>query len=702
MWKLFLIPTIALGLTLASSVDVNAENNGEITIAVRATDVDGDEGRFREDNYRGDEVKGGIESLHMESVEGDDKIQVDLRAFFDDEYDLRVKFSREDVGYLLLDASFDRRYYDGSNEFWDPAGYGLTGNEVVPDNRTSPPGVIDDHFYTTADFVDRPDEDLYTDRTDVTIEAGLTKPDAPQLIVGYKRWQREGDELLLRGERARVTNPGDSKNGMLFPRTRSVAAVSHLDGVSDLFYVDLSNTFNDTHTLRFRHEYETYTDEQLIEFPRYLWDQSTPSAVIEQYRTFEDEPEFKHSVSLATYDSHLDEDTYVSAGFMYSDLTNETSREVIRPNRGKPTQVYHSTGTVTENTREAKVGTFGFRKDKIFGLENLSLVAGLRAEQADTEAGTSLLAGGVTPRHSMSNMDEIRVEENVEVTFRGIPSTVASLELDLEQRDIDWDEFEDVGSHEIFEASHFDSGIQFFDYEAEIEHQNYEYTVKVVNRATPVKLTAKYQMMSKDREYDIKKDADPRFFPGRIGGYSIDGDEIELGLQKILMSSSCSLTYQHKREEIETDLALGETQDWTINRVTASLAGAPTERLYLLCMVAYEEYDLETPTNITDPKSHWAQGTAAYDYEADYLTVLLNAECSFSDNVTGDLQYQLTDTVGDNEYEFNKVIGGLSFLTENNNTIKLEYEFYDFQDITGFGSDDYTAHAVMASYTRVI
>lgn len=701
MRRLRVIMFLVMGCTLVGAANLQAD--GEVTVGVKYTDVSGDEGRFREDHFSGDGLLGGIESLYWEGEEGDNSFEARLRAFYDDEYRLDLKLLREDLGYLLFKLQRDRRYYDGSNEAWDPTEYGLTGAEVIPDNRTTPPGEIDDGFNAPGDFADRPDGDLFTERMDLTLEAGLTMPDLPELVLGWHRWSREGKELLLRGERARVTNPGDSKDGEFFPRRRSVAALATIDGVSDLFYLEVSGTVADKHNLRFRQEYEMYDDSQTIEFPRYLWDQGTPSAQIEQYRTFQDEPEFENLVSLASYDSQLDDETYVGLGYMYNDLNNTSAREVVRPNRAKASQVNHSVDTQTDNRRRSHVGAGGFRRDGLLGVKDLSVVVGLRFEDADTDAQTSLLAGGTKQRDSMSDLAEIRIEENVEVIYRGLDQTRVSVEAELEQRNLDWQEYEDIGSHEIFDPGHFNSGIQFFDYAAEIEHRNQEYALKVVNHSIPrCKLTGIYKNKSLDRDYDIKRDADPRFFPGRIGGYRIDGNEVSVAMdsRQLLKGCSLSLKYLHAQEDINTDFAEGETQDWAINRVSASLAGAPCSRVFLVSSVIYEMYDIMTPVDITDSKSHWAPGTDAYDYEGDYATFLVNAHFALAEKVSAHADYQLTSAMGDNRYLYHRVTGGVSLQPSDVDAVKLAYEFYDFTDETGDGFDDYTANGASVSYTR--
>ena len=706
MMKLMKYTTLMLFAMLVTSA--YAESDGELSLSVKGTTVKGDDGQYREANYATDETGGvGIESLRLNSVDGDSSFEVYLRAIPLTEYRWKLQYTKEDSFYLLLDGSVDRRYYDGSNEAWDPSAYGLTGNEFIPDNRTSPAGVIDDGFHSTADFANRPDEDIYADRGDITLEFGLINPDMPEITLGWNRWFRHGQELLLRSERARVTNPTDSKNGEFFPRSRSIPALTSLDGVSDTVYLEVGKKVGDASSVTFRQEYESYRDSQVSEFPRYLWDQSKPSAEIEQYRTFEDEPEFESLTSILMFDSQLSEDTYLAGGYLYNNLENTSSREVVRPNRGSASQIYHSVDTKTKNTRDSHVVTLGVRRDKI--LPDVALIAGLRVENAETESGTSLRSGassmtsGGKIRESASELDELRLEGNVEFQFRGIENTVVSIEAEVEQRELDWSEYEDMQSHETFQDNHFGSEVPFFDYATDTTHLDQEYSLKIVNRSLQNwRLKGGYTRKLLDRDYDIKRDNDPRFYPGSLQGYKIEGDEASVAVNRYMMNGcTLNLMYQYIQEDISTDFAQGNSQEWLINRVSASLSGAPFMNVFVSSTLIYEDYELNTPVNITDSKSNWAPGTEAYDYDGDYVTALLNAVCTLSETTQIDVDYQYTGSLGDyNEYVLNKLTTGVTFETDNGDTVGLAYELVDFADKAGSGFDDYTANSVSARYAH--
>ncbi|OIO08612.1 MAG: hypothetical protein AUJ52_07760 [Elusimicrobia bacterium CG1_02_63_36] len=697
MKKITTLTALAIGLAFGAPNARGEEIDHEVTVGAQYYGIMKDEGRFREDWFQADKFRGGIESLHFDS----ERFDMNLKALGHDEYKIKSRFKKEDLGYVLLEGQWARRYFDGSNESWDPKLYNLTGAEAIPDNTTTPPGTIDDGFYSSEDFADRGDKNLYADRMDMTLELGLRKPGLPDAAIGWHRWSRFGKELLLRGERVR--NPG------VMPELRAVAALSKVDGVSDLFYFDVSGTIDERHTLRARHEAEYYRDSQTSDFPRYK--QVGGAGAINQYRTFQDDPKFKSHVSLVSIDSQISEDTLVSGGAMAGYLKNESSREVIRPDQATFGGRNHSIATVTKNLRKNYAGSLGVRKNRVAGIKDLSVIAGARVERIDTDSSTNLLAKGVTPRQSLSSFDENRFLEDLEVRFRGWEKTEATLRVRLEQRNIDQVEWADLGNHEMFDPAHYNSGIQFHDYKAGITHRNEEYGLKLVNRSLPVKLTGGFKYKQKDRNYNVTQDADPRFYPGRIGNLASKTKELALGMSRMFGTrGTAALDYSFRLEDVTSGAANdGRVSDWSIHRVAGNWGGSPSAKAYLMATLIYEKYQLNTPVNITTPASDWAQGTAAYDYQGDFTTGLLNAEYDFTGSLKGSADYQLTDTLGPNGYLFQRGGVGVSYMLSKATTLGLGAELFSFEDHGGSGGqaihggyggfDDYRGYGIKTSYS---
>ena len=129
--------------------------------------IDGDEGRFREDNYVTDNYSGGLEELMLSGNIKDAILSIEAHALYDGDYGLNLDLAKEDSYFLKLNTRLTRRYYDGSNEPWDPASYGL-GRETA----------------------EKKDNHTYTDRFDTDVEYGIKMDILPYVTIGYTRWSR--------------------------------------------------------------------------------------------------------------------------------------------------------------------------------------------------------------------------------------------------------------------------------------------------------------------------------------------------------------------------------------------------------------------------------------------------------------------------------------------------------------------------------
>ena len=93
-------------------------------------------------------------------------LTVDGHALFDqNDYKLTLDLRREDFGYIRVDVSDYRTWYNGAGGYYPPTGvqYQL------------------------------PDDDLYLDRGMFSFEAGLTPKDLPKVVFKYTHSYRDGD-----------------------------------------------------------------------------------------------------------------------------------------------------------------------------------------------------------------------------------------------------------------------------------------------------------------------------------------------------------------------------------------------------------------------------------------------------------------------------------------------------------------------------
>lgn len=655
---------------------------GEARFRYELFSVDQDAGRFREDQWQTDGSTGGLEWLRLESVEPDANglgFLLEAKALYDYDYDAKLLLRKDDLYYLKIGFSSERRHFDGSNEYWNEALYGLPGGSGG--------------FGSVGGTSEHSDENLYIDRRNFNVELGVALPDWPELVFGWNRMEREGDDVLLRGARARLS--GDP-----LPRFRGIPAVAHVDGVADTLYVEVAQTFSDKYNFRVRQEFEQYRDEQLIEFPRYR------DGAVEQFRTFQDDPGYTNLRTLVLFDSFLDDETYVTANYMYNYLENDTSRNSVRPNLASPN---HFVSNNVSNERTTNVVGLGYRKFSFLNNPDLYLSAGLRLEHANTRAKGNGMgndnAGGLTLRTAASGLDELRLEETLRLVYRGVERTTLTFDAEWEQRWLDWDEMEDVQSHEIFNTPGAQIGgvasAPILNREADIRYVDQVYTAKVARRFTrAVKGTARVRIKDLDRRYHEDVDNDPLYYPGELGGYQIKAQEGSLGVDLFINSkTSATFRYELINETIDTEQS-GETADLEIHRGAGSLVVCPVDGLSLVGTVMLENLTLESP-GAGDGTNNIAAGSRPFDFVGDSYSILLNANWTFNEKTSSTFGLRHTEALGTvdyaGDYGYDSASVQVTRKLAKDRTLTIGYQFVNFNSHDGGDFDDYRGHGAFVT-----
>ena len=111
---------------------------------------------------------GGISDLHLEqAVAKKTMLTLDGHALFDqNDYKMILGLSREELGYVRFNVSNFRTWYNGAGGYYPPA-------------RLQ---------YRLAN------DDLSVDRGEISVEAGLTLKDLPQVVFKYTHSYRDGDK----------------------------------------------------------------------------------------------------------------------------------------------------------------------------------------------------------------------------------------------------------------------------------------------------------------------------------------------------------------------------------------------------------------------------------------------------------------------------------------------------------------------------
>lgn len=161
-------PAAAVSNTMAAVASTPDEIYlNEVELSLAGTIVSGDKGAFRQrKQVPAGQVLGGVESLHYEdALSKEAKLTLDGRGIVNNhDYNLDLNIVNPEVGFFKAGYKEFRTWYDGSGGYLPN-----TGIWIAPT-----------------------DDSLAVDRGNFAIEAGLTKPDVPQLTLKYEHQFRNG------------------------------------------------------------------------------------------------------------------------------------------------------------------------------------------------------------------------------------------------------------------------------------------------------------------------------------------------------------------------------------------------------------------------------------------------------------------------------------------------------------------------------
>ncbi len=605
--------------------------------------IDKDAGRFREDNWITDGSTGGLDWLHLESNNPDDNGYewiFEGRAIHDYDYKMSLLMKKKDSHYIKFDFSGFRRYYDGSNESWIPSLYSLSDR-----------------------FAEMQDEGLFTDRRKYNFELGLTPSEGLEVILGWKRFEKDGKEVLLSGGFTLAAGQ---------PDFYAIPSVVNLKGITDTLYVEIAKTFAEKYNIRIRQEFEQYHDDQRTEFPRAI-------SGTRAEQTFSDDIGYTNWRSMFMFDSFLDEKTYVTANYMYDYLNNDSSRTATLSVQGLVLLPF--TNNQAGNSRRTNVGSLGYWRVDI--LPGLDFFAALRIEDSRTSSSSTGLLGG-SPFTAASNRDEVRLGETLRLTYKGYKNTKLTFVADLEQRDLRWKE-NNGGA----------------DWKTDIDFTDQVYTLKATHRFNrKLKSTLRFRIKDLQRSYTNLLD-DTAFYPGYLGSYRRTGNDLMLKVDYRLNSkTSGTMMYQFLQESINTKLG-GKTQNLEIHRASSSLSLHPSPKLFLVSTFMLENYSLNTPANGSGT-NFIAAGSSPFDFKGNYFSLLFDTSYTFNQKTSCNFSYLHTEALGTvdsaGDYAFDKIALALKYKIAKKQTVSIGYQFLNFNNHINNSFDDYKGHGAIVTY----
>lgn len=653
-WK---IAAIIIGLVifegLARAADVNEPDKaykGEVQFRYDWLGVNKDRGRFREDNWMTDSSTGGLDWLHLESTRPDIngyEFTLDGRAMYNYDYEMSFLAKKQDSHYLKLDFSGFRRYFDGSNEFWDE-GAG------------------------TRRFQEWSDTNLHVDRRNYNIEFGFTPPEGWQAVFGWHRLEKDGKEALLHGSK-RSANPSSA--------AYHIADISDVSGVTDTIYGEFSRTFAEKYNLKIRQEFEQYHGSQSAYEAARFKDDGTWSGT--NRRWGDSDLGYTNWRTMVMADSFLDKQTYVTANYMFNYLKSNPTRRYYRG------ALYLDTQDV-DNVKLTNVYGLGYHRANALGVKDLDLVAGVRIEDSKTDAESSGMAGSKLDDFiTNTSLDEVRVAETLRLVYKGIKRTTLSFDARLEERRLKWDATDTLNPDVV-------------DRRTETNWLDQIYTLKAVHRFNDaIKSTISFKIKDLWRNPHNSFDLNPDEMPGSFGNYRRTGTDFLAKTDFRLNSrTSTTLLYQFSQESINTESG-GKTSNYENHRGAGSISFNPTQNLFLVGTFMLENRRIDTPAVGTSAPG---LGSRLYDLSGNSVSLMLDATYAFNAKTSSTLGFRHTEAMGSqgngDDYAFDKVSLALKHKFAVNQTVGVGYQFYNFNNHDGGNDwDDYRAHGAFATYS---
>jgi hypothetical protein len=407
-------PATAPATTNTASADSDASSTDYtnwLTLGGGDVFVGGNKGQYKRQQDTNSGPFGGVEDFHWQQFVGKDgTFTMDGHGMFGNhDYDIKLDLTDEKLGYIRAGYTEYRTWYDS------------TGGYFPLNNLAFQPS----------------DNELYVDRRNAWIEAGLTLPDLPSFIFRYEYDSREGQmDSTSWGQTTLIPGGGQRK---------IVPTFLGIDETRNVFTADVKDKVDDTVAdLGVRYEIDRTADSTYI-------DQSptqAANAFITQQELEKDDLFSVHGFTETLFDKKV---TF-SSGFSVTTVdTDLGGSRIYGPSYNAPL----SRTFVNNGAGFIDLGGGGSTKDYVGNMNlmltpiaNLVLVPSMRVEYEDSDlsdnyADTS--GHGVTfasvPEAAHTNNWYLDVAQSLEVRYTGFRdwSLYANAEVSEDWGNEAWD-----------------------------------------------------------------------------------------------------------------------------------------------------------------------------------------------------------------------------------------------------------------------
>src|SRR5436305_5373686 len=153
-------------VSTAATEEEESSAKNWIELGIGGVNIGGDDAQFKQEHRASGDIFGGIQDLHFEQAVGKKgQLTVDGHAIFDNhDYDVKIDFTYQGVGYIRVGYTEFRSWYDGNGGFFPGNG----------------------QFFTP------PHQEMELDRGEAWVELGLRVPKLPEITLHYSHLFRDG------------------------------------------------------------------------------------------------------------------------------------------------------------------------------------------------------------------------------------------------------------------------------------------------------------------------------------------------------------------------------------------------------------------------------------------------------------------------------------------------------------------------------
>lgn len=629
--------------------------------------TDGSKRQFQQRHRTEQKAFGGIEDFHYQGDLGKGfALTLDGRSIVDNEdYKLSLDLAKENLGFLRFKYENFRTWYNGDGGWYSPG----------------------DVWYELRESSDA----LALDRGEFSAEMGLTLKDLPVFAFKYTHRYRDGEKSST------IWGPSHPTGTSL---TRGLSPSFYdIDEESHIFELDAKHQIKST-ALGLGLRYET-TDLDNSRKMTFWPDESTERRVTD-----------REDASYDLFNVHAFSETWIkknlffSTGFSFTDLDNDFTGSRVYGDEfdvvfvANPANGTGYTNLVGDSRKQEYVANLNLM---FIPFQHFTIVPSVRIQREDWDADSRGFQTGANPAGSFTGNtdgDRLDVRERLDLRYTGVTNWVFYARGEWTQGEGNRDENGGIGPTAPIARETEDT--RFF--------QKYSAGAKwYATRSFSIDAGGYYKLNEYD--YDHSLDNTPNAGGNRYPAYLVMQDfETYDGNVRVTVRPLKNLTlvsrYEYQLSTINTKpdsisgLGRVESSEMTSHIIAQNVSWTPWSRLYLQAGFNYVLSETESPAS--------DDAQAILDAQNDYWTLNFSSGLVLDDKTDLNVGYSYyrADNFKDNSSvgvpygagaEEHGVTATLTRRLTQNLRLTLKYGYFDYEDESSGGNNDYQAHYVSSS-----